>query len=59
MWLFLHKNVKSVLFTVGRMACSWAGMDTGDEETHVPAWTGDDGDSGRGLCERKHESGMT
>lgn len=41
------------------MACSWAGAETGDEKADVPAWARDDGDSGRGLCERKHESGMT
>lgn len=42
-----------------RMACSWAGVETGDEEADFLARARDDGDSGRGLCERKHESGMT
>lgn len=41
------------------MACSWAGAETGDEKADVPVWARDDDDSGRGLCERKHESGMT
>lgn len=41
-----------------RTACSWTGVETGDEEADAPAWARDDGDSGRGLCERKHESGM-
>lgn len=50
--------MKTVLVAVRRMACSCAGVET-DEEAGVPAWTRDDSDSGRELCERKHESGMT
>lgn len=53
----MPKKVKAKLVAV-RMACSWAGVE-GDEEADVPAWARDDGDSGRGLCGRKHESGMT
>lgn len=48
-----------MLVALRRMACSWAGVETGDEESDVPAWARDEGDSGRGLCERKHESGLT
>lgn len=50
--------MKTMLVPARRMACSWAGVET-DKGADVPAWAKDDGDSGRGLCERKHESGMT
>lgn len=38
--------MQTMLVAVRRMACSWAGVET-DEEAGVPAWTRDDGDSGR------------
>lgn len=55
----MHIKAKAVLAAMRRVGCSWAGLEAEDEEAAVPARTRNDGDSGRGLCERKHESGMT